>query len=127
MDVGRPPGRVGLDLTEGLALLAIGLAVLFGGGALLVELRRFEPAGIVLAGLGILGFALSIGRVLRSGGGGAARLAVTVRVAYLTGLILVIIAIVFPVRATAGAAIAMIELAIAFDLFSRVVPTRIGP
>jgi hypothetical protein len=125
--VGRPRGRVGADLTEGLALLAIGLAVLFGGGALLVELRRFEAVGVALVALGILGFSLSIRRVFRSQAGGEERLAITVRGAYLTGLILVLLAIVIPSRTTTGAAIAMIEVAIAFDLFSRLVPTRVGP
>ena len=114
-------------MTEGLALLAIGLAVLFGGGALLIELRRFEPAGVALVGLGIVGFTLSIGRVVRGERGSAERLAITVRAAYLTGLILVLLAIVVPLRATSGAAIAMIEVAIAFDLFTRFVPSRVGP
>ena len=125
--MGRPPGRVGADLTEGLALLAIGLAVAFGGRALLAELRMFEPAALVLMGFCIVMLSVSIRRVLQSGAGGAERHAITVRAAYLTGLILVVIAIVAPTRATSGASIAMIEVAIAFDLFSRVVPTRIGP
>ena len=108
--------RLSADLTEGLALAAIGLAVAFGGGALLRELRVFEPGAVAVLGLGILGLALSMRRVLRLP---EARLALTVRAAYVTGLALAIVAVIVPARWSTGAAIAMIVIAIAFDLFAR--------
>ena len=114
--------RVSADLTEGLALVAIGLAVLFGGGALLHALRAFEPAAVALLGLGILGLAVSMRRVTATPN---ARLALTVRAAYVTGLALAIVAVVLPQRWSSGAAIAMIVIAIAFDIFVRVTRTQV--
>jgi hypothetical protein len=113
-----PPGRVGLDLTEGLALAAIGIALALGGRALLAELHRFEAAALTLLGLGILALSISMRRVFGARRGGE-RLAITLRAAYMTSLFLAIAAVMLPSRATTGAAIAMVEIAIVFDLFTR--------
>jgi len=113
--------RLGADLIEGLALVAIAIAVGAAGRAMLRELHAFEPAAVVLLGLGVLGVALSMRRVMQTPD---ARLAVTVRAAYLTGLVLATIAVVVPARWSYGAAIAMIDIAIVFDLFSRIVRAR---
>lgn len=110
--------RVSGDLVEGLALIVIAAAVTFGGRALLAQLHVFEPAAIFVLSIAVLGLSLSIRRVLRSDD--SARLAITVRAAYVTALLLTIVATVLPTRASTGAAIAIIDIAIAFDLFSRV-------
>lgn len=109
--------RVSGNLVEGLALLAIAVAVTFGGRALLAELHAFEPAAICILGAGILAMALSVRRVSR--GGESLRLDVSVRVAYVTALLLAMLATLVPLRWTSGAAIAMVDIAIAFDLFAR--------
>lgn len=119
--------RLGADIIEGLALLAIGVAVAVGGHPLLRELHVFEPAAVVMLGLGVLGLALSIRRVLAGGMSADVRLAITVRAAYFTGVVLAIVAVVTPARWSSGAAIAMIDIAIVFDLFARYTSARLGP
>ena len=109
--------RLSADLTEGLALLAIAVGITAGGRALLRELHIFEPASFVLLGLTIIALIASMRRV-------DSRLAITVRAAYLTGVILAIIAVIFPARWSAGSSIAMIDIAIVFDLFTRFARSR---
>jgi len=109
--------RVSGDLVEGLALVVIAAAVTSGGRALLAQLHRFELAAVVLLWIAVMALSLSIRRVL---GGGDARLAVTVRAAYVTALLLTIVATIFPTRASTGAAIAIIDISIAFDLLTRI-------
>jgi hypothetical protein len=111
--------RLSADLTEGLALVAIAVALTVAGHALLRELRAFEPAAIVLFGFGIFALSMSMRRVLQTKGADS-RLVITVRAAYLTALVLAILAVVFPARWSAGSAIAMADIAIVFDLFTRV-------
>ena len=110
--------RVSGDLVEGLALVMIAVTITSGGRALLTQLHLFEPAAVALLGIAVVAMSLSIRRVLVRGGD--ARLAVTVRAAYVTALLLTIVATIFPTRASTGAAIAIVDIAIAFDLFSRV-------
>ena len=110
--------RVSGDLLEGLALVVIAVTVTSGGRALLAQLHRFEPAALLLLGIAVIALSLSVRRVLQAGGN--ARHAITVRAAYVTALLLTIVATVLPTRASTGAAIAIIDIAIAFDLFSRI-------
>lgn len=100
------------DLTEGLALVAIAVGITMGGRAMLRELHIFEAAAFVLLGLTVIALIASMRRV-------DTRVAVTVRAAYLTGVILAILAVIFPARWSSGSAIAMIDIAIVFDLFTR--------
>ena len=104
--------RLSADLTEGLALVAIAVGITAGGRALLRELHMFEPAAFVLLGLTVIALIASMRRV-------DTRLAITVRAAYLTGVALAIVAVIFPARWSEGSAIAMVDMAIVFDLFTR--------
>jgi len=106
--------RLSADLVEGLALVAIAVGITVGGRALLTELHAFEAPAFVLLGLTIIALIASMRRV-------DTRIAVTVRAAYLTGVILAIVAVIFPARWSYGSSIAMIDIAIAFDLFTRFV------
>lgn len=108
--------RVSGGWIEGLALLAIAAAVTFGGRALLAELHAFGAVALVPLGLGIIVLAASLRRAQQSG---ASRLAVSVQVAYLTALVLAIVAVIVPAHWSGGATIAMIDVAIAFDLLAR--------
>jgi hypothetical protein len=108
--------RVSGGLVEGLALLVIAAAVTFGGRALLAELHAFEAAALVPLGLGAIAFSASLRRARRSG---APRLLVSVQASYLTALALAIVAVIVPARWSTGATIAMIDIAIAFDLLAR--------
>ena len=107
--------RVSGSWVEGLALLAIAAAVTFGGRAMLVELHAFGAIALVPLGLGVIGVAASLRRARE----GASRLTISVHAAYLTALALAVIAVIVPARWSAGATIAMIDIAIAFDLFAR--------
>lgn len=104
--------RLSADLVEGLALVVIAFGITAGGRPLLAELHAFEAAAFVLLGLTIIALVASMRRV-------HTRLAITVRAAYLTGVMLAIVAVVFPARWSYGSCIAMIDIAIAFDLFTR--------
>jgi hypothetical protein len=108
--------RVSGGWVEGLALLAIAAAVTFGGRAMLAELHAFGAIALVPLGLGIAGVAASLRRARRDG---ASRLTISMHAAYLTALALAIIAVIVPARWSAGATIAMIDIAVAFDLFAR--------
>lgn len=109
--------RVSGSLVEGLALAVIGGAVTYAGRAMLAQLHVFEPAALVVLWAGVIACALSIRRVLHTGGD--VRADVTVRAAYLTALLLAIVATIAPARWSSGAAIALVDIAIAFDLFTR--------
>ncbi|MGH7716301.1 MAG: hypothetical protein ACREML_09930 [Vulcanimicrobiaceae bacterium] len=104
--------RLSADLTEGLALVVIAVGITVGGRAMLRELHIFEAPAFVLLGLTVIALIASMRRV-------DSRLAVTIRAAYLTGVILAIIAVIFPARWSSGSAISMIDIAIVFDLFTR--------
>ena len=109
--------RVSGGLIEGLALLAIAAAVTFAGRALFAELHIFEPAAVLLLAVAIIGLGASMRRVSRASPN--ARLEISVRAAHITALLLAILATVVPSSWTYGAAIAMVDIAIAFDLFAR--------
>jgi len=104
--------RLGADLIEGLALVAIAIGITAGGRSLLAELHFFEIPAFVLLGLTVIALVASMRRV-------NTRLAITVRAAYLTGVILAFLAVIFPARWSYGSSIAMIDIAIVFDLFTR--------
>ncbi|HTX02374.1 MAG TPA: hypothetical protein VMD07_01735 [Candidatus Acidoferrales bacterium] len=104
--------RLSSDLVEGLALLVIAVGITAGGRALLAELHMFEIPAFVLLGLTVIALIASMRRV-------DSRLAITVRAAYLTGVLLAIVAVIFPARWSFGSSIAMIDIAIVFDLFAR--------
>lgn len=108
--------RVSAGSIEGLALVAIAAAVTFGGRALLAQLHAFGAPALVPLGLGALLFSASLQSARRSG---ASRLIVSVQAAYLTAILLAIVATIVPAHWSSGAAIAMIDVAIAFDLFAR--------
>ncbi len=104
--------RLSADLVEGLALVAIAFGITAGGRALLADLHAFEAPAFVLLGLTVIALIASMRRV-------ETRLAITVRAAYLTGVLIAIVAVIFPARWSYGSSIAMIDIAIAFDLFTR--------
>ena len=114
--------RVSGDIVEGLALVAIGLAATFAARPLFAELRLFEPAALVPLGLGVLGVCVSLRRVMSATQ--TPRVAVSVRASYLTALLLTILAVLVPARWSIGAAIAMIDIAIVFDLLTRITSQR---
>jgi hypothetical protein len=104
--------RLSADLVEGLALVAIAIGLTAGGRPLLAELHLFEAPAFVLLGLTVIALVASMRRV-------DTRVEITVRAAYLTGVLLAILAVIFPARWSYGSAIAMIDIAIVFDLFTR--------
>ena len=110
--------RVSGGLIEGLALLVIAGAVTFAGRALFAELHMFEPAAVLLLAVAIIGLGSSMRRITRSAP--SARLEISVRAAYVTALLLVMLATIVPSHWAFGAAIAMADIAIGFDLFVRV-------
>jgi len=109
--------RVSGGLIEGLALVAIAAAATFAGRPLLTELHMFEPAAVLLLAVAILGVSTSMRRISRTTQ--TARLEISVRAAYITALLLVMLATIVPSHWSAGAAVAMVDIAIAFDLFAR--------
>ena len=108
--------RVSGGWIEGLALLAIAASVTVGGRALLTELHAFGAVALVPLGLGAIVFSASLQRARRSG---ASRLVISVQAAYLTAILLAIVATIVPARWSSGATIAMLDVAIAFDLLAR--------
>ena len=111
--------RVSSQLLEGLALGAIAVAIAVRGQAMISRLHAYEPAAVVLFGLAILAACISIRRTLLEPKSEHARLVLTQSIAYLTALVLALLAVVAPARWSAGSAIAMAEVSIVFDLFSR--------
>ena len=112
------------QIIEGVALGAIALALALGGRALLAQLHGFAPAAVALLGAGVVLTSLSLRNLYLSRG--ADRLAITLRIAYLTGLILATWAVAAPASWNSGASIAMLEFALVFDLLSRLSPYRRG-
>jgi len=104
--------RLSADLIEGLALVVIAVCITGGGRALLAELHIFAAAAFVLLGLTVIALIASMRRV-------HTRIETTVRAAYLTGVLLAVLAVIVPARWSYGSAIAMIDIAIVFDLFTR--------
>ena len=111
-------------LVEAGALLAIAAALALGGRALLAELHVFAAAAVMMLALVTLALAGSLRRIFVAGR--ADRLTVTIRAAYLTGLLLAVWAVAAPARWNVGATLAILEVAIAFDLVSRL-PKIFGP
>lgn len=110
------------DLTEAASLVVMAVVLALGGRALLAQLHAYAPAAVVLIGFGLLAFSIAIRRSYRAGS--ADRLGVTVKIAYVTGLALALAAVAFPARWSVGASIAALELALAFDVFTRFVAVR---
>ena len=99
---------------EAAALVAIAFTLAWGGRALLATLHAFAPAGVALLGAAVIAMSLAIRRVYRAQA--PDRLELTRYVADVTAFALAIWAVASPARWVVGATIAMIELAIAFDL-----------
>lgn len=110
------------DLTETASLIVMAVVLALGGRPLLAQLHVFAPAAIVAIGFGLLAFSAAIRRGYLAGS--ADRLAVTVKIAYVTGLALALWAVAFPASWDIGAAIAALELALAFDVFVRLAAAR---
>jgi hypothetical protein len=113
-------------IVEIIATVAILLAVAWGGRLLLLSLQRHSAFSAAVIALGIVVAVVAIRRDYRGGSGERVRIAVTRDAAYLTALLLVFWSIVVPARWIDGSSIAMTEVAIAFDAFTRVV-TRQAP
>lgn len=113
-------------IVEIVTTVAILLAVAWGGRLMLLSLHRHSAFSAAVIALGIIVAIVAIRRDYRGGSGEQARIAVTRDAAYLTALVLVLWAVVAPARWIDGSAIAMTEVAIAFDAFTRIV-TRQAP
>lgn len=105
---------------EVVATLAIAIAIGGWGRLVLAGLERHKSISAVLLALAIVATVVAVRRDYRIPNEGA-RVAVTRDVAYLTALGLVLWAVVEPARWSTGSAIAMAEVAIVFDAFTRVV------
>jgi cytochrome c oxidase assembly factor CtaG len=111
-DVGR--------IVEVLATVAIVVAVGAGGRLMLTGLQRHGTAAAAVIALGVAAGVVVLRRDYRAGGEGV-RLNVTRDSAYLTALALLFWAVVTPARWLEGSAIAMIEVALVFDAFTRLI------
>lgn len=105
---------------EIVATLAIVLAVGFWGRLILAGLERNRSASAAVLALAIVAAIVVLRRDYRGPREGV-RLAVTRDVAYLTALILFFWAVLAPARWVSGSALAMTEVAIVFDAFTRLV------
>jgi hypothetical protein len=106
---------------EIVATIAIVLAVGFWGRLILAGLERNRAAAAAVLALAIVATIVVLRRDYRGPREGV-RLAVTRDVAYLTALVLVLWAVVAPARWVSGSALAMTEVAVVFDAFTRLVP-----
>jgi hypothetical protein len=112
------------SLIEVAALIVIAIFLAAAGRTLLAELHAFETAGILLIGAAIVAASLS----LRNLGREASSLERSRRAAYLTALALALWAVIAPARWNFGATIVMLEIAIGFDILSRLTkPSEVGP
>lgn len=102
------------------ATLAIVLAVGFWGRLMLAGLERHRSVALLLLALGVVAAIVALRRDYR-GPYATVRVAVTRDIAYLTALILLMWAVLSPARWASGSALAMTEVAIVFDAFTRFV------
>jgi hypothetical protein len=103
---------------EIVATVALVVAVGLWGRLMLAGLERHRSVASALLALGIVAAIAALRRDYR-GPPGTVRVAVTRDIAYLTALILLLWAVVSPARWASGSALAMTEVAIVFDAFTR--------
>jgi hypothetical protein len=105
---------------EIVATLALVLAVALWGRLMLAGLERHVSVSAALLALGVVAAVVALRRDYR-GPAATVRIAVTRDIAYLTALILLLWAVLSPARWVSGSALAMTEVAIVFDAFTRFV------
>lgn len=112
---------------ETIATAAIVLLVGLYGRLILAGLGRHATVSAAVIALLIVVAIVVLRRDFRAGKDSAARAIVTRDIAYLTALGLLLWAVVAPSRTSEGSALAMIEVAIVFDAFTRLVAGRQAP
>ncbi len=105
---------------EIVATVAIVLAVGAWGRLMLAGLERHRTVAAALLALGVLAATVALRRDYRAPAA-TVRIAVTRDIAYLTALLLLLWAVLSPARWASGSALAMTEVAIVFDAFTRIV------
>jgi hypothetical protein len=107
-------------IVEIVATILIVVAVGAGGRLMVAGLQRHGTVAAAVIALGVVA-AIVVLRRDYAARTDAARIAVTRDIAYLTALALLFWAVVTPARWLEGSAIAMIEVALVFDAFTRIV------
>ena len=107
-------------IVEVVATLSIIIAIGLWGRLMLAGLERHRGISAVVLALGIFGMIVALRNDYQRPTD-QVRLALTRIIAYLTALILVLWAVVVPARWISGSALAMAEVALVFDAFTRVV------
>lgn len=106
---------------EAVFIIAISLAVLVGGNALLVQIAQFH--GFAISVLGVLAIlVLYAFRQNFRAGGPLARLGATRDAAFLAGIAGAIAFVASPARWSLGATIVAVEIGLAVELLARLAP-----
>jgi hypothetical protein len=110
------------DILEVGSLIVIAIAIALGGRALLATLHGFGAAALVGLAIAAIGLVASMRRL--SAVDGIDRLELTRRATYLCAVVLAVWGILALTRAAVGATLAMLELALVFDIVTRLSPRR---
>jgi hypothetical protein len=106
---------------EAVSIVAIALAVLVGGNALLVEIAQFHALAISLLGVLALLVLYAFRQNFRAGGS-LARIHATRDAAFLAAIAGAIAFVALPARWSLGATIVATEIGFAVELLARLAP-----